>query len=122
MKEVGKVIKKSGERSDIEIKKSSACAKCGLCAFNDAGVFTIEASDRTSSVPGDYVEVEVPGKDVLVSAFLIFIFPLIIFFTGYILLGIIFGTVLLAVYLPLLYLFDRSRKTIPRVIRILSNR
>jgi len=122
MKEIGKVISKTGNLAMVEIKESSACAKCGICAFGKSGTLTLEAVDNAGASVEDYVEVEITGKDMVMSAFLIFMLPLIIFFSGYMLIGIMFGAVLLAIYLPLLYLYDRSRETIPRVTRVLSNR
>jgi len=136
MKEVGKVIKKTGNLAVVEIKESSACAKChaylpvrqagrqagGICAFDKSGTLTLEAIDIAGASVGDYVEAEIPGRDILLSGFLIFILPIVVFFSGYILIGAIFGAVLLAIYLTMLYLYDRSRKTIPRITRVLSNR
>ena len=59
MKEVGKVIKKTGNLAVVEIKESSACARChaylpvrqagrqagGICAFDKSGTLTLEAID-----------------------------------------------------------------------------
>lgn len=122
MKEIGRVVKKAEGLAIVEIKEGSACTKCGLCAFGKDGVITFEVPDSEEIAIGDHVEVSIPERDVIISGFLIFIAPLLIFFSGYIIKGIVLGAFLLAIYLLALYFYDRSIKALPKITRVLSNR
>lgn len=123
MRETGKVLRKIDPHlAEVEIRSTSACAKCGVCHFNQSGVLSMEAKNDIGSSVGDIVEIDIPESHVLLSSLLIFIFPLFAFFIGYLIKGLILGVLCLTVYLIFLYFYDKRTKTIPRIARILSNR
>ena len=119
MKETGKVSRKIDPLTvEVEVKESSACAKCGICHFSKTGTLILDAKNEIGASVGDTVEVEVPEGSVVFSSLLIFIFPIIAFFIGYLIKGIVPGAVCLAVYLIFLYFYDKKAKTIPKITRI----
>ncbi|MFH1710417.1 MAG: SoxR reducing system RseC family protein [bacterium] len=119
MKESGKVLRKIDLRlAEVEIRSTSACAKCGICHFNQAGTLSMEAENDIGASVGNIVEINIPEGQVILSSFLIFIFPILVFFTGYIIKGIMLGAVCLILYLIFLYFYDKKTKTIPKITRI----
>ena len=119
MKESGKVTRIIGPGlAEVEIKAISACAKCGICHFDRAGTLSIEANNDIGASAGDAVEIDIPEGSVVLSSFLIFIFPLVAFFVGFIFRGIAAGAVCLALYLTFLYFYDKNTKTIPKITRV----
>jgi len=119
VKETGKVSRKIDPLTvEVEVKESSACAKCGICHFSKTGTLILDAKNEIGASVGDTVEVEVPEGSVVFSSLLIFIFPIIAFFIGYLIKGIVPGAVCLAVYLIFLYFYDKKAKTIPKITRI----
>ena len=122
MKESGRVVKKINPNVvEIELQESSACVKCGLCHLNKSGTLTLEASDDIGVSVGDSVEVYIPESRVILSSLMLFIFPLVAFFSGYLLRGIILAVILLSVYMLFVYFYDKKAKIAPKVIRLLSN-
>jgi positive regulator of sigma E activity len=123
VKESGKVTRIIGPGLvEIEIKASFACAKCGICHFDQAGVLSMAVKNNVEAVVCDVVEVEVPEAHVVSSSILIFIFPIFAFFIGYLIKGLILGSIFLFIYLVFLYLYDKKAKTMPRITRVLSNK
>ncbi len=123
MRETGKVLRKIDPHlAEVEIRSSSACAKCGLCHFDRSGIISMDAKNDIGASVGDDVEIEIPEGRVILSSLMIFILPIIAFFGGYLLKGLVSGVICLALYLIFLYFYDKRTKTIPRIARILSNR
>lgn len=122
MKETGKVLRVINPHiAEVEIRSSSACAKCGLCHFDRPGIVSMDATNDAGASVGDEVEIEIPEEKVILSSLLIFIFPIVAFFAGYLIKGLVLGAAFLIVYLIFLYLYDKRTKTIPRIARVLSN-
>ena len=119
MRESGKVTRIIGPGlAEVEIKASSGCAKCGMCHFDRAGTLSMEARNDIGACAGDAVEMDIPEGSVVLSSSLIFIFPLIAFFVGFIFKGIVAGAACLALYLTFLYFYDKNTKTIPKITRV----
>jgi len=119
VKESGKVTRLIGPGlAEVEIKASSACAKCGICHFDQGGTLSMEAKNDIGASAGDAVEIDIPDGSVVLSSFLIFIFPLIAFFVGFIFKGIVAGAACLALYLTFLYFYDKNAKTIPKITHV----
>ncbi|HHM24008.1 MAG TPA: hypothetical protein ENJ23_03110 [Bacteroidetes bacterium] len=90
MEEIGVIKTIRGEQAEIEIDPSNLCGTCAnkeICQLGESSVKRyLWARNPVGAGVGDLVQVEVePGKAVL-SAFLIFIFPLIALIAGYLLL------------------------------------
>jgi len=119
VKESGKVTRIIGPGlAEVEIKASSACAKCGICHFDQGGTLLIEAKNDIGASAGDAVEIDIPEGNVVLSSLLLFIFPIIAFFTGYLLYGIVLGLFCLMFYLIFLFFYDRKMKTITKITRV----
>ena len=85
MHEQGVVSKILGEKlAQVEFEAGVACAKCKACChLVETGKMVVEASNEVGAKIGDKVEVYIPEKQVLTSAFLVYIFPLICLILGY---------------------------------------
>ena len=90
MIETGKVIEIKGDRAEVALPPTEGCASCKKCAMGRTGKYmTLEAENPVAARVGDEVAVEVPRRDPLVAASLLFGLPLL----G-MLAGIIAGTLL----------------------------
>ena len=90
MIETGKVIEIKGDRAEVALPPTEGCASCKKCAMGRTGKYmTLEAQNPVAARVGDEVTVEVPRRDPLVAASLLFGLPLL----G-MLAGIIAGTLL----------------------------
>ena len=85
MNKVGKVVSKNKHQIKVEFARSTSCGeKCGGCSK--------DCSDRTQELIldninaaelGDHVTVEIDSGFLLKSAFLVYIFPLLMLIVGY---------------------------------------
>ena len=82
----------------------------------------MEVENGIRARAGDAVEIEIPEGSVILSSLMIFIFPIVAFFSGYLIRGSITGAACLAVYLVFLYCFDERTKTAPKITRVLFSR
>ncbi len=127
MQRTGTVRTIDGELAKVVIKRETACgencANCGGCSekFNE-----VTAKNEIGAKAGDTVVVEMDDKTVLMTAFLVYILPLIIFFTGYgvlyafgfsEILSAVLGILLSGAFYVLLYFKDKkdSLKYIHRI-------
>lgn len=89
MIEFGTVINKEKGLAKIELDRSSACIKCGLCSTNTEKKNYLFFPDKTDLKPGDKVKIEISQKVILQSSLITFLIPI----TG-IILGIILSLIL----------------------------
>ncbi len=90
MLEIGKVIEIEGDRAKVSLPRKSGCASCGKCGLGlEGGEMLLEAENRPGARVGDRVEVEIPERDPLLAALLLFGLPLLAM-----LLGVVAGTLL----------------------------
>lgn len=85
MREQGIITKILGDKlAQVEFEAGAACAKCKACChLVETGKMVVEARNEIGAKVGDKVEVHIPEKQVLTSAFLVYIFPLICLIGGY---------------------------------------
>jgi sigma-E factor negative regulatory protein RseC len=83
MIEVGTIKEIYGNKAKVQIKKHSACKKCGVCKYDvDEKLVIAEAENAAGAKIGDEVEVQM-DFDVLLSASLIaYIIPITVFIIG----------------------------------------
>ena len=140
MLERGVVIKSDKDGLDIQLQVNDACESCHACFVDKNKLKVLHIDNARPIKPGEIVEIEVKPGFAVQSAFLIFIFPLIMLIVGYYIfnqlidipgvnglyesvLGAIGG--LSAAYLGV-YLFDkylqrtRAEKQI-RIVRVIKN-
>ena len=81
MDHFGRVIKSAeGDKAVVKIRQNSACGKCGKCSFmiaDSSGEMLVEAINPVGAQSGQLVKIESKSADVLMAAFLAYIFPLI---------------------------------------------
>lgn len=131
MKETGIVKSVSGEFCQVAVLRKSACGEnCASCKGGckpQAQLCT--AKNTPSAKVGDRVIIEIDSSTVLKSAFLLYIMPIIVFFSAYFLCGKFSETIrisvsFLATALVFLRLFflDKRRKNqyISQVTEILE--
>ena len=86
MRETGIVKSVDGEFCTCVTKRKSACgencASCKAACSSREHIFT--AKNTIGAKEGDTVVIEMPAKDVLKSAFLVYIIPLVAFLLGFI--------------------------------------
>lgn len=92
MEEKGRVIKVENGVAQVEMERTSACARCGICLQSSENKSILSVKDFLGARPGDEVEVLIEGKEVLKAAFLVYLFPLVGLVAGYFLGRTVFGT------------------------------
>ncbi|WP_054696844.1 SoxR reducing system RseC family protein [Syntrophomonas palmitatica] len=71
----GVIIETDGETAKVRCSIHSDCENCGMCP--GANAMVIEAIDTQGVKPGDFVVVESKESHMLLTAFMVFIFPLL---------------------------------------------
>ncbi len=90
MLETGKVIEIRGDRVKVSLPLKEGCSACGRCTLSRGGKYMrLEVENIAGARMGDEVMVEVPRRDPLVAALLLFGLPLL----G-LLAGVVAGTLL----------------------------
>jgi len=128
----GVIIETNGETAKVRCSVHSDCENCGVCPGSDAMI--IDVVDTIGAKPGDSVIVESRKSNMVLAAFMVFIFPLLAvgggIYLGYYLAprlmispklamtlgGIIFGV--MAIYV-IKYL-DRSLKSENTIVRTIK--
>ncbi len=100
MRERGTVIELRGEKAVVESGRKGACKSCDhkhFCFVQGTDKIRIEAVNETSADIGDAVLYETHPSNYVLSAFLLYIFPLIFLFAGYFVSFAIFHVELLGI-------------------------
>ena len=93
MEEKGRIVKVEKGIAQIEMERTSACVRCGMCLqSSEDKSMILYVRDSIGARPGDEVIVSVESKEVLKAAFLIYLFPLVGLVAGYFLGRAVFGT------------------------------
>jgi sigma-E factor negative regulatory protein RseC len=78
MLETGKIIEEKGNRVKISLPLKEGCSACGKCTLGRGGKYMfLEAENSAGARIGDEVMVEIPERDPLIAAFLLFGIPLL---------------------------------------------
>ncbi len=79
MRTVGFVIARKDDTAEVVLGPHGECRKCGAClSALDDKMRSAEAINSVQAQVGQTVEVEIPPARAVASAFLIFVFPLIV--------------------------------------------
>jgi sigma-E factor negative regulatory protein RseC len=126
--EIGEVISKEKDYVNVRLPKKAACGHCHGCSLSsDSNYMVTQASDTLGAKVGQKVKLEIADLSPLKYGFILYIAPLLLFLTGYLLtewvgkrlalttdtiqgLGIIIGFVLLALPFIGLLLVNRKKK------------
>lgn len=133
--EQGLVIEVNNDIAKVRVGRHSDCKNCGGCPGNDSII--ICADNKIGAKPGQRVAFEVKDTNVISSAFIVFILPLIAVFVG-VMIGefigenfgfnvpmfqVIGGIVALALSIISIRVFDKTakdnKKSQPVIVRIL---
>jgi len=78
MLETGKIIEAKGNRVKISLPLKEGCSACGKCTLGRGGKYMfLEAENSVGARIGDEVMVEIPERDPLIAALLLFGIPLL---------------------------------------------
>jgi len=87
MEDIGVVVRLKDKYAVVEIEPRSFCSSCKhktVCSISPEGEKRqVNALNFINAQPGDTVRIEMDPKNTILSAFLIFIFPVIGLFIGY---------------------------------------
>jgi len=134
MRETGFVKSTEGEFCTCITRRKSACGEnCASCkAACSSREHTFTAKNTVGAKAGDEVVIEMPTKDVLKSAFLVYILPLLAFLFGFIyffetgkseLTSALWGLVLGGAMWILVSFYGKYKKAelTPEVVEIIEN-
>ena len=121
MKEYAIVESTFSEYAVVSVKRSTACGdSCAVCpAKCNTRSNKITVKNLAGASAGDKVVIEMLTSTILKSAFLVYIFPLIMLFLGYFVgeykgfsqnLSVVFSLAMFLLTFLLLYLYDKVRK------------
>ena len=83
--EQGIIEEVSGQKAQVRIKKSSACATCesrGDCEVTSGKSMVVEVANDFGGGKGDHVELSVPSGAFLKLSLLVYIFPVVALMAG----------------------------------------
>ncbi len=77
----GIVVKTSGLNATVRIERKSACSgECSSCGMCENPVFEVESENKIGAKIGDSVKLYMPTKKVYMSAFLVYLLPILVIF------------------------------------------
>jgi len=83
MEEKGRVVKVESGMAQVEMERTSACARCGICLQSSGDKPILYVKDSLGARPGDEVLISIESKQILKTAFIIYLFPLVGLIGGY---------------------------------------
>lgn len=131
MKKKGTVTAVNKNILTITVNSSEGCNGCTACSSGKSRCETFEIETNTVFSIGEEVEIELPDSFFIKAAFIIYLFPLILFFGGYYVasllkfqegMKILVSFMFLAVAMPLLYYIDKyyNKKSLMKNCKIIS--
>ncbi|MCX7794996.1 MAG: SoxR reducing system RseC family protein [bacterium] len=87
----GRVIRIEGDFVEIAIPRSERCKSCGICPFGKDDTVLLRIQMSTPVKIGDRVKIRTEDKYIILSAFILYIVPVIALLMGYILGGTFFS-------------------------------
>ena len=108
VKQVGVVVGVQGEKAVVQIKRVSACGEnCSSCSGGCQNTsHKVEALNMIAAKQGQVVQMEMKDSDVLIAAFMVYIIPLILLFTGYFVGSSLFKVEWLAITVGIMFMIS----------------
>jgi len=81
MQETGRVIETIGNMAKVEVAQKEVCNKCpseSFCKLATGDSRTVEAVNEIGAKAGQLVKIEIGSGNILMSAFFVYIFPIIV--------------------------------------------
>ena len=131
MREIARVENVGSKGTMVSVKRRTACGdSCATCPSRcKTQNNKILVNNNIGAKPGDYVEIEISTKNVLGSAFLVYLLPLIVFFAGYLIaeyltkseiIALIFGIIPFTLAFLFLHIWDKKHKMKIDIVNILE--
>ena len=86
MEQSGIVRSVEGEYAKVQIKRATACESCSAshACLSCKKLAVVRCRNDAGAEPGDTVKLETPSSNVLLYAFCVFVFPIIVAFAAFI--------------------------------------
>jgi len=94
MKEEAVIVKVEGDKAVIETVPKDECRKCSCCGL--ARPININAADIQGLKEGDHVTIDVSSSEMMKIYLLLYVFPLIVFVSGILILYAFFRNPLIS--------------------------
>ncbi|MCG0275872.1 MAG: SoxR reducing system RseC family protein [Thermosediminibacteraceae bacterium] len=86
MREKAIVVSKRGNKAEVEVIRTSACAKCKACSIGSGKkVMKMWVQNEIDAQVGQVVEIEMESRALISATFIIYMIPLAIFLLGVVL-------------------------------------
>jgi len=124
MEEKGRIAKVENGVAQVEMERTSTCARCGICLQVSGNKPILYVKDSLGVSPGDEVLISLESGELLRAAFLVYILPLFGLVLGYFLgrilfgregIGILFAGIGFFAVLLFLYRYDKRLKVQKRM-------
>ncbi len=79
-------LKENG-MAELAVRRDTACGDCATCGGCNAGTVRVTVANSLHAAVGDKVVIETATRTVILIAALVYLLPLLMFFTGYALAG-----------------------------------
>lgn len=87
----GRVVRIEGDAVEIAVPRNEKCKSCGICPLTENGLVLLKVKADTQVKVGDRVRIKTKDRYVILSAFILYIIPVIALIFGYFLGGIFFS-------------------------------
>lgn len=77
MNQIGRIISIEGSVATVELERSSACEKCGICHLGETQKLHIEVENSINAQEGQRVLIAVQPGSVLKASSILYLFPLL---------------------------------------------
>lgn len=140
MREKAIVVSKKGHKAEVEVIRTSACAKCKACSLgSEKKVVKVWVQNDINADVGQVVEIEIENKALISATFIMYVIPLISFVFGVVLglnfadsikigwkepFSLLTGIFFMSMAFLLIYLnnkrFEKNRMFVSRIVNILD--
>lgn len=83
MSETGIVVGLHGDQAIVEMEASKECESCGACRYTSTGRMVAPVHNTLDAKIGDTVRIDIEPRMVVEAALIVYVLPLAMFFTGY---------------------------------------
>ncbi|SHM52457.1 positive regulator of sigma(E), RseC/MucC [Caldanaerovirga acetigignens] len=140
MREKAIVVSKKGNKAEVEVIRTSACAKCKACSLgSEKKVIKVWVQNDVNADVGQVVEIEIENRALISATFIMYVIPLVSFLLGVILglnfantlniaweepFSLLTGLLFMSLAFLAIYLnnkrFEKSRMFTSRIVNILD--
>lgn len=100
----GRVVRIDGEFVEVAIPRNERCKSCGICPFSAGDNVLLRIRMDVPVKVGDKVKIRTEDKYVILSAFILYIFPVIALLVGYLVGNLLFPSEIFKVFFGFLFM------------------